>query len=229
MTPDEGSSAARLPRGALVALYLSIIAVLAILPIAARLENVPVSEFMRDVFSIAEIPVYSGIASNLGVFLWCAGAAIGSFAALLVGGGEPTLRRFLAASAGISAIFMIDDFFMVHEWLVPRFLGWPEEAAYLVYGGVFALYVIAYRRSIRSLAPGLFVIAAAVLALSVGIDLVHEEEESPWGYYVEDGIKLLGVASWLAFVAGAAASAIGYRFKAPRGGVDHAAQPSQPQ
>jgi hypothetical protein len=211
MRGEGAPSGSRLPRSAVVVLYAALAALLALLPVAARLEQVPVSVFMRDVFSIAEIPVYSGIASNLGVFLWCAGAAVGSFAALMVGSKEPSLHRFLAASAGFSALFMIDDFFMVHEWLVPRFLGWPEDSAYVLYGGMFALYAIAYRRSIRTLAPASFVVATFLLVLSVGIDLVQEEETSPWGYYVEDGIKLLGICSWLTFVASASAGALGKR------------------
>jgi hypothetical protein len=197
-----------LVRGGVIALYAALVSVIALLPVMARLANVPISELTRDIFSTAELPVYYGIVSNLGVFLWCAGVTVAAFTALIGPAVAPGVRRFLAVSAALSAVFMIDDFFMVHEWLVPRFLGWPEEAVYLIYAAVSALYALAYRRVIRAWAPGLFVIAAFLLALSIGVDLLEEEGASQWGAYLEEGLKLLGIGGWLAFLMSVSAAVL---------------------
>ena len=197
-----------LPIRAVVAIYALVLALLGAVPFLARSEEVPPADLMRDVFSIGGIPIYSGLLSNAGVFLWCASAAVASFAALLVDGEEPPLGRFLAASAGMSTLFMVDDFFMLHEWVAPRFLGWSEDAAYVLYGCLFAFYAIRYRDLIRALAPGFFGFATVALAISVGIDLLHAEERSAWGYYVEEGVKLMGIGTWVAFVASASVSAV---------------------
>jgi hypothetical protein len=182
---------------ALVALFL--------LPAGARATGYPLSFFTRDVFSLAEIPVYAGLLSNAGILLWCSTAAISLFTALVIAHASEA-RRFFLGFGLLSVLLMMDDFFMLHEWIVPRFLGLPEYVASGAYGLVTAALLIAARREIRLREPALLGVALVLFAASVTMDVLERPPAPAWHYLIEEGFKLLGVVTWFVYFARACVS-----------------------
>ncbi len=60
-------------------------------------------------------PYYTGVLSNLGALVWMAGVVIAL--AGVATSGEPDVRRMYLAAAAVGAVLLIDDFFLVHDWL----------------------------------------------------------------------------------------------------------------
>lgn len=107
-TPPEGLSPGRVAAWVLIPLAGLLLAALAL----AQFVELRFIDLTRDVFSTASIPVYTGLVSNVGAFLWVAAVAICLFARGMAPAGE---RGFLLVSAAITAILLVDDFYMVHE------------------------------------------------------------------------------------------------------------------
>lgn len=190
----------------LAAAYLALAALVGGAGLVAEKRGVPLSLLTRDLYSIAETPVYAGLLSNIGAFLWCAAAAVSFFAWAVT----PSARKeaFLLATGGLSVMLLADDFWMFHEWLAPRFLGIREEAVFVTYGVLMVLYAVRYRQHILTVAPGFFLMALGTFALVEILDFFEPEDAEDWRYYLEDGLKIFGIVTWLAFAAAAAAAAL---------------------
>ncbi len=173
---------------------------------------IPLGELMRDSLLVAEVSedcchIYYGAISNLGVLLWASAAAILIFAALVVAliAGRTYHHHIVQfALAGVlTALLCIDDFFLVHDIVLPK-LGFSETLAYAVYAGFAAVYVWYARADILGARWPLFLISVGCLALSVQIDVFYNLDND-FRLLIEDGAKLLGIAGWLSFHVEAAA------------------------
>lgn len=203
----ERSAAARSPRRFVwIGLPILILAA-AVVPMAA-LTGHPVGDFTRDVFSTAEVPIYTGIFSNAGVALWVATVAVCLFARAAVARVPARWRGFLVASALLTSALAVDDFFMLHEWVVPRLLGAPEWALLPLYVAATVAWLFAYRREIVAAGPAPLAAALALFAASTGMDFFEPEPAPGWHYLAEETLKLGGIGAWLGFFVGAAATAV---------------------
>lgn len=164
----------------------------------------PIVYLMKDPLTVVQLSkdcchVYYGLVSNLGIMLWTTAAATCLFAALLLvnigrRGAEPV---FLAAAGLFTGWLALDDFFMIHEDVLPLF-GVPQPLTYAGYAGAAALYLLLSWRQILRFRPLLMAMAMALLGASVAIDvLVHSE--STLHVFMEDGAKFLGILAWTAF------------------------------
>ncbi len=200
--PPEGPSPGRVAAWVLVPLAGLLLAAL----LLSAFVELRFIDLTRDVFSTARIPVYTGLVSNVGAFLWVAGLTICLFARWMAPAGE---RGFLLASAGITAVMLVDDFYMVHEWIGPNFIGIPEEGFYLAYMVMSAGYVVAYReRILRGGSAGLVVATGIAFAGHVVLDMLERSPAPDWHTFTEEGLKLLGLGCWVAYLAIAAAVSI---------------------
>lgn len=205
--PPEGLSPGRVVAWVLIPLAALLLAAL----LLARAVELEFIDLTRDVFSTASIPVYTGLVSNVGAFLWVAGLTICLFARGIAPAGE---RGFLLASAGITAVMLVDDFYMVHEWIGPNFLGIPEEGFYLAYALMGGGYVVAYRdRILRGSGGTLLLATGLAFAVSLGIDLLERPPVAAWQTFAEEGTKLLGIGCWVSYLATMAAMSV--RFADP--------------
>lgn len=196
-SPDQRPAARRwLPW--LAAVWVPALLLIGAIVPAARFTGHPVSLFTRDVFSIAGIPVYAALLSNVGVFLWCAAAALCLFTAVAVAAGRGP-RLYYAGFGVLSLMFLGDDFFMLHEWIVPNFLGLPESSAPVVYATLLGALVLAARREVLAREPGLLGCAVAMFGASVAMDLVEEIPAPAWHYLTEEGFKFLGIVAWCTY------------------------------
>lgn len=174
------------------------------LALMAMQETVPVELLTRDVNSIAHLPFYAGLFSMVGLLLWAASVTV-SFFSVVLGRSRMDAESlgFLKGAGYLSLLLLVDDLAMVHERLAPKYLGLPEVALYAAYA-LFAVYlVIRYYRSIRASDYLPFLLAGVFLASSVILDVLPSLP-LVWRFQthlVEDGCKLLGIISWLVFLA----------------------------
>lgn len=190
--------------------YVAAVGALAALPLLSRIAGEPLSLFTRDVFSIAEIPVYAGLYSNVGIALWAATCAICLYTAWLVreSSGWRGDRGVLAAFGALSGVLMVDDFLLVHEWIAPEFLHVPEQVVYASYGVALAALLVAFRRRLLERGVGQLGAALVFFAASLAMDVTERPPAPAWRYLGEEGLKFLGIVAWtLYFVRFAARSA----------------------
>lgn len=165
---------------------------------------VPIAELLRDPLAVAELSedcchVHYGFVSNIGVLVWTAGAAILLFAGLLVfrRGGPRDATVFLVSAGLFTGWLMLDDFFLVHEDVLPK-LGVPQLVTYAVYMALGLVYVALSWRRILDARAAMLIVAVCLLAYSVGTD-VFIHSDSDIRILIEDGAKLAGIAAWVSF------------------------------
>ena len=190
-------------------------------------KGLPPAIANRDMAQIGNLHPLVGVISSLGALLWAAAVAIcGLTAAVLVRARAPrTEVRFFAAAACLTAYIGIDDFFMLHEVLLPTYLGMYERHAVGLVAACAMLFVATSFRRIRATRYGLLVLAVALLATSVLIDrydyrfdamFVAHGWDPEWRSVMEDAPKWLGIACWFAYFADAAMAALLPRADADR-------------
>lgn len=192
---------------------LAVLVPVSVLFLALALQHlVPVSVLLRDPNATAydaqnKVMFYRGTVSNLGILLWCAAASVYAFAAYLYHSrfGMPTsslTRVFLIYMAALTGLLTLDDLFMIHEELLPVYLGVPEVSMYVLYGvlvvglTMFVRVLLNTDFLVLGLALGFFAFSMltdqgffhAFVSLSAGAFLLFE-----------DSTKMLGIVCWLVF------------------------------
>ena len=189
-------------RWQLFAFIPSILLILAI-GLAKIMFQLPVYLFIGDVFSIADIHPFAGLLSNVGVFMWCAAATICFFVAgALRQTKNYKVIYFLLASGWLSTYLLVDDFFLFHEELAPRYLGISQNMVLMLIVIAVVTYLVWFRRIILRTRYEFLLIAVGFLAISIGVDTVLAPWLLPlgeWKSLIEDGAKLLGITSWLSY------------------------------
>ncbi|MBI2472394.1 MAG: hypothetical protein HYV59_14330 [Planctomycetes bacterium] len=157
----------------------------------------------RDATATVGIHPLTGALSSLGILLWWASASVWLFSAVLHRKFRSHRGFWFAVSSGfLSAYLALDDLFLFHEDLVPTYLGLPEKAMYAVLSLVMAAYLLAFRRLIVQRECLLLLFALSFLACSAFVDVVLEPWIlwlEDWRFFIEDGLKWLGIVSWCSF------------------------------
>lgn len=193
--------ATRRPLRGLLLVYLVVSVLFGVAWLMVKAGDESLEDLTRDIFSIARLPVYTAFMTHAAVFLWGSAGVIAVFTAavLRVGSKDRAGAGFLLAGGLFSLVLMLDDFFLMHEWLVPRFLGLPEEVAFLVYGALGVVFLVVFRRAILAAEPGLLLLAGVLFAVSIGLDQLESREMIPQYWLPEDAVKLLGISTWWLF------------------------------
>lgn len=200
------------PLGVVLALaYLPMLLLLLAAMWLADLKDIPFEDVTRDPATAARAPFYSGALAILGLFGWCATAAVCFFAAAL----HRRYRKpraetaFLVGGGLLSTLLLVDDAFLIHEVVGPYHLGLSDE----VLIGIYALATLAFLLTCRAVILRsdylLLLLALGCLAASAGIDKLHDfgllavigMADGPAGYLFEDTLKLLGLAGWFGYFA----------------------------
>ena len=187
----------------LAVFYIPFVAFLMALGYWSVRANVPLTSFMREPQAAAESPFYFGIGSMVGGFLWSGAAAVCFFSwRVLRGIVDKRFRWFVLFWGILSTHLLIDDAFQLHEEVYPGWLGIGQKATYLAYGLLFVIGIAIFRDVFLRTEYLLFLIALGLFALSVFVDIATEQIEpalGQWRILLEDGSKLLGIATWLAY------------------------------
>jgi tetratricopeptide (TPR) repeat protein len=181
------------------------VSILAALVVANVFFQVGIPSMTQDVAFIAKIHPLVGILSNLGILLWCATASICFFAAITLHNiKQIDTFRFFLFSAVLSTYLLFDDFFQIHEYLAPHYLGLNEKVITAALGIALAAYLIAFRRII--LRTNFIILASAIVffAVSIVVDnifhvLLSQLIGYEWKVFIEDGTKWLGIACWCSY------------------------------
>ncbi|WOD40011.1 hypothetical protein [Nodosilinea sp. E11] len=168
-------------------------------------KDIPPEALLRDPVMFLGGEVYVGMASQFGIFLWAAAAAIPLFAGYLVGchGESSKLRNFLVASGFLSLLLGFDDVFMLHDEVFPDSV---EKIVYLVYASAVLAFLVRFQSIIRRTDYLLLVMAFVFFAISIGLDQLHLPDIN--GFFWEDSAKIVGIAAWLVYFFQASAFSI---------------------
>lgn len=135
---------------------------------------------------------FSGLFSHAGVFALVATGVVCLFAA----GHAARDGGLLRLIAVYSLVLALDDFFLVHDDILPR-KGIPETATYATYLLVGAVVAIRWRHELFATRHAALFLAGALLAASVAFDVVFPY--SRLELVVEDSLKLAGLCVWTAY------------------------------
>lgn len=180
-------------------LFLAAVAV-----ISVQTEHA-IGTLTRDPMTVANLHPITGVVSNVGVLTWAVGAAVSLFTAvvLLRRGDERPFALFLLTAGLLTAWLLLDDFFLLHEIILPHYLGLTERPLFLIYGTLGLGWFFLFRNEIRQtdfllLLSGVFFFGASIL-----IDGFQENVQAvvgEWRILLEDGFKFIGIFGWCAYL-----------------------------
>lgn len=107
---------------------------------------------------------------------------------------------FLGFFGLLTLILLLDDLFLFHETIAPN-LFIPEKVVYACYGAILLFGIIKFRKIILQTEWMIFGLALMFFSLSIVIDLFPIVYTSNLEFILEDGFKILGIASWLSYFA----------------------------
>ena len=200
-----------LPNKTLVNLAIFYLPFLIILLVSSWQNKIPVRVLTRDIFANLNVPVYTGLISNLGILIWCCSAVVCLFTFFVI---QPTtgiakkIKNCLGGFGLISAWMMLDDFLMLHEKVIPTRLGFPEKGVIILTLGWVIFHVFHYRNIILKRTNfKLLGLAFLFFGSSLLIDLLPLEvdyigSDSNLYFILEDGSKLMGIATWCFYLCG---------------------------
>lgn len=177
--------------------------VLIVVAIVSVLSQIEIPLFTRDVTAIANIHPLSGILSTLGILLWCVAAAVTLFTAFTMRHfGQSKTFKFLLSSSLLSTYLMLDDAFLFHEALVTKYIGIDEKVFLLILGMSVLIYLISFKQTILKTNYRVLILAFVFLTTSVLTDGILDPwfwSLGHWEFFIEDGAKWLGIASWCSY------------------------------
>lgn len=190
-------------------IFFSLIPAVAILAAVVGLSRekvIPLSSLTRDLAAVADVPQYTGMLSIIGIFAWSAAVGICAFCSVLlyICSREEPLKEikiysrvsiFFLLSAMLTAILLVDDAFMVHEYASYQF-GIPN-AAFVAFYGFFTIYILLrYNDLVRMVGFPIFMFAAGCLGMSAVVDqladlgILHSHQiEKEARLFIEDAFK----------------------------------------
>lgn len=187
---DVGQSDVRLGLRVHLVVLAAAAVVLGAMAVFAAVADVPGGVLSREPQITLEGPLYAGVLSNLGALVWMVGVVLA-----LVGWSSATSRQdrtMFLAGAAVGAVLLVDDFFLVHDFIEGRQPGPLEQWPLAVYFLAAVVMVVVNREALGSLAVTGLVVALGFLALSGMLDKFFNDLDQ----LVEDGFKFVGIATW---------------------------------
>lgn len=181
----------------LIVVYLILLGLLSIISIICVKYNFPIERVTRDPAVLAHFNPFTGALSNIGILFWCSTAAICFFSSTIHSKKENVkVATFLFYSGLLSSVLLLDDLFMFHERIFPKYLHIPENLVYSGYLALVSIYLIKFKSMILETEYIILLIAFGFFALSILCDVFLPSEGM---YLIEDGFKLFGIITWFIF------------------------------
>jgi len=206
LRPGEVASALREQwralRRVLLSIYLPVVVALAIVAAVRVRTGIPIATFTTDpLIAVGGAPVYTGVISTLGGLVWCVAAAICLFSSFVIRtrDADGTTGRFLLAAGCVTSLLLVDDMFLFHEIVFPRYLGVPQPVVHATYICIVLSFLAVFRATILRTDFLLLAIALGAFGVSVALDLTATVNPLPGQFLLEDGAKVVGIASWAAY------------------------------
>lgn len=171
-------------------------------------KGVPCGTLTRDPAAVAGVPYYTGCLSNVGIFFWAAAAAVCAFsaAALRDDGDARDTRAFMLASGAFSLVVGLDDALLLHEDFFNDTVGIPQQVVLATYAILFCVYLLFFFKTIGRTDWVVLALAGAFFAVAMALDALEPSGLDP--AFFEDGAKLVGQVSWLAYFFGTGLAAV---------------------
>ncbi len=166
--------------------------VLAGAAVLAAVVDVPGSTLTREPQITLGGPVYTGVLSNLGALIWMVGVVMAAVGWSI--SNSRSDRRMFAAGAVVGAVLLVDDFFLVHDWVEINRDGPLVEVLLLSYFLAAAAMVAVYRRQLGLTGVAGLILALGLLAMSGLFDTFFNQLDQ----LIEDGFKFAGICTWAA-------------------------------
>lgn len=184
----------------IVKLVTGLVFFLFITMVIAVKSGVEPSDLSRDYNGVYHLEPYVGMLSSLGIFIWCGSVTLCWFAWYFIKMRNPDSGRknFFLVSGFITSIIAVDDLFQFHEIIIPDYLGIPEISFYIAYILILIYFNIKYINTLMNRYFSWLVVSYLLLAFSIFFDMALEDVV-PFGTYIEDGLKLMGIAFWSTF------------------------------
>lgn len=170
-------------------------------------KGIPVGKLVRDPVTVANVPVYYGFLSQLGIFIWASTAAVCLFSYKVISASlqDSELTRFFLIAGCLTLLLGFDDAFLLHDEVFPR-LGVEEHLVFVGYALFVGYFLARFFPMIWRTDFALLAMALIFFSFSIVVDAF--ELESTAGRLMEDGAKLVGMMSWLAYFAVTGFSAV---------------------
>ena len=163
--------------------------------IVAIKYEMPFEKLTADPAYLCGVHPFTGIMSNLSIVLWTIAMCVALFSgAILIATRNIEKGRFLLLFGMMTAVLMLDDLFMIHDFLLYDFQIW----FYLIYAVFISIIMIKYYRLIWKNNFHFLLAAIIFLGLSVLLDITLENAGIQ--YLFEDGLKFLGIMCWMLFL-----------------------------
>lgn len=142
---------------------------------------------------------FVGALSNIGIVLWSVTASICLFASrVLKQRGAHTNARFLLAFGLLTTLLLLDDLFMLHDYIFSKYFGISQVITYGVYGILTLIFLYQFRAQILS-NNNMILLLLAFLFFGSSISLDLFVQETNLKYFLEDALKFLGIVGWLVY------------------------------
>ena len=201
-------------RSSLLLVYVPVLFFVAAIGIIGSSTKVTIAYLTRDPVQSLGAPFYIGFASNVGILFWCAAAVVCLFTAAVLRrtSGRSEWSYFFTFAGILTAILLLDDFFLIHDEIVPNYLfpkkGWLHLNEKVVLA-VYALIAMRFFWNCRWLILRktdwlLLAVAMGFLALSVISERSFTKAVIPskeLRFLAEDGFKLMGIVGWFHYFA----------------------------
>lgn len=187
-----------------IVIWVPLLMVLGAALLLTSTTAVTMRHLTQDPTTVLEGPFYIGALSNLGNVLWTSAATVCLLSALAL----PSLidngwRRYLLVSGVFTVVLLVDDLLLVHDEILPRYAGISGELYGVSYVVGMLAFLVGFRRRIAQTNWPLLAAALACFGVSTVVDLgsspLGEIMAPSFVILVEDGTKILGIGTWLAY------------------------------
>src|SRR5215216_1528825 len=194
---------------ALMLLYAPIAGLFLIVGILV-IEDASLAFFLRDVVATAKLPFFAGFVSQLAGILWSAAVTICLFSAIIMSRRpvEYTKAKRLFLHGGIlTCALLLDDVFLFHEVIAPKYLHISEKFVMLGYLILGAAFVYLNWNQILASEYAILLLAVILFGTSIFLDTLPIKDYhlryfwEQLELFIEDGTKFAGIATWLMYFA----------------------------
>ena len=182
----------------LIIVYVVLFSLLFFVMVIAEHYHIGLAYLTRDTTAVLHVKPYVGIISNIGILFWSATVAISFFASVILSRRKSVkMATFLLFSSLLTLVLLLDDLFMFHEYIFPKYFHIAQNMVYVGYFSLILIYLIKFRNVIFQTEFIVLFLAFTFFGLSIICDLVLPL--SNMEYLIEDGFKLFGIITWFIF------------------------------
>lgn len=163
----------------------------------------------KDPVAILKGAFYTGAISNINMLLWAASATLGfcSYIALCKFVPRSATKKFVLHFGLITLVLLLDDLFLWHEEMFPKYIGLHEYAVYAFYLLYLSYILAAFRKTVLKTDYIILIAALCFLGTSMVADIFCKQfarllpAVAQYETFIEDSLKSIGIFTWCMYAA----------------------------